>query len=490
VNSFMKKMKPKSDYYDSLLKMEFLYYVYNEKFIIDNATFIKNELPALKKLINKKLNDTTFKIKEIKEFYMDTLVFENTPGFYVNSYLEDVNLNSSRVSIYNYYPQDIIVLGTGENDKYIDFFLHPEPELNQFNGQNEVASLVVQSNSKANFLFFMLKDGFQTYVTQINPWPFPNGITSQQELVSEVNLKDSYIFDRIIEKDIYIRKGDLQVDYPIIIPSGYTVHFDQGTTLDFVNKACFISYSPLIMKGSKNNPVLITSTDSSANGFTIIQAGSLSELSHVRFENLNTLDYKGWTLTGAVTFYESDVEMSNVVFFKIHCEDALNTIRSSFIVKDSRFEFIYGDAFDSDFCEGEVINSSFNIIGNDAIDFSGSTISITGINIDKASDKGISGGEDSYLNVKNSTISRSNIGLASKDLSTVEFSNSKIQDCKYGLVLFKKKPEYGPAKMILNNIEISNVETDMVIEKGSSLLLDQKLIEGIEENVVELLYDL
>jgi len=86
----------------------------------------------------------------------------------------------------------------------------------------------------------------------------------------------------------------------------------------------------------------------------------------------------GWTLTGAVNFYESDVEITNTTFYRNQCEDALNIIRSDFILKNSIFDYIYSDAFDSDFSTGKVIDTKFTNTGNDAIDFSGSQILIQG----------------------------------------------------------------------------------------------------------------
>ncbi len=488
VNTIMDKLKPKSDYYDSLIRMEFPQYKYNDKFIIDNAEYIRNQLPALEEFIKQVEKDTSFNVKVINEFFFDTLVYENTAEFFVNAYTREKHTDSTLISIYNYYPNDIIILGTGKNNKFMNWYQHPEPLINKFDGSKDVASMDITSYNEANYLYFMLKDGFETYITAINPWPHPDGITPQQELMTKVNLCDSNIIDTIIDRNIFIRKDDIWVDYPIIIPSGYTVNFEQGTTIDLVNKACFISYSPLKMSGTHENHILITSSDSSAKGFTILQAANVSELNYVSFENLNTLDFDGWTLTGAVTFYESDVEMNNVSFYRNQCEDALNTIRSSFSVKNSRFESIFGDAFDSDFCDGEVINTSFSNIGNDAIDFSGSTISITDVLIDKALDKGISGGEESYLSIKNTVITGSNIGLASKDLSTVEIDNSEIKDCVIGLVLFMKKPEFGPAKMIVNNTSIKNTDSDMIIEKGSMLLIGDKVFEGNKKNIAEFLY--
>jgi hypothetical protein len=212
-------------------------------------------------------------------------------------------------------------------------------------------------------------------------------------------------------------------------------------------------------------------------------------ISHARFENFNTLDYKGWTLTGSVTFYESDVDIRSTDFYRNQCEDALNTIRSDFNISDCSFEYIFSDAFDSDFCTGLVAKTRFLDIGNDAIDFSGSRITIREVQVDRANDKGISGGEESYLTVENTVIRKCNIGLASKDLSVVEFSGGELADCKYGLVLLQKKPEYGPATIFLNNTKIIQPETEMLIEKGSKVIRDKEVIEGQKEKLAAIFYE-
>ncbi len=306
--------------------------------------------------------------------------------------------------------------------------------------------------------------------------------------MAAVDLDNETIFTRVNGMDIYMKQGHIQANRPIIIPEGYRVHFEPGTTLDLTDSAMFISYSPVFMRGQKDHPIVVTSSDFSANGFTVLQAGVRSVLDNVIFENLNTLNYKGWMLTGAVTFYESDVDISNTMFYRNQCEDALNTVRSGFSLENAKFEHIYGDAFDSDFCTGRVANTSFTNIGNDAIDFSGSHIQIIDTDITEVEDKGISGGEGSDLTVINTTILRANIGVASKDLSTVTLRNSLIKDCNYGLVLLQKKPEYGPASMELVQTKIEQAKTPMLIEKGSVVTIDGKIYEGDKTDVSSLFY--
>ena len=82
-------------------------------------------------------------------------------------------------------------------------------------------------------------------------------------------------------------------------------------------------------------------------------------------------------------------------------------------------------------------NTFFKNIGGDAIDASGSNISIIDTIIYNAKDKGISAGEKSEINIENLKIDSSTFGLVSKDLSNV--SGEKIYIT--GWFMFLPTPE-------------------------------------------------
>ena len=486
LTSVFSRVNNEIDFYDSIMQLEFPYYSYERNWLFKSAKDIRNYLPKLETFLHDYRQDKDFKLIEESINYKDVEVTENTPKYFVNAYMTNTENDSLILDIFNYYPNEIIILGTGSKDKYVEFFTHPEPTLNAFRDVQQ--KLTFSADTSSNYLFFMVSGSQETFATEIYKWPKPEGLTAQQELMKLIDIENSKIFESVSENEIFIRQGKLKIDQPIIIPSGYTVIFNEGTTIDLVNGALIISYSPIIMEGTKSSPITITSSDFSANGFTVLQANKKSRLENVVFENLNTLNFKGWTLTGAVTFFESDVDIINTKFYRNQCEDGLNIIRSDFKVESSNFENIFSDAFDSDFSTGIVTQTVFTNIGNDAIDFSGSEIFIENTQIIGASDKGISGGENSSLKVKGVKISNSNIGIASKDLSVVEVADSEITDCNYGLVLLQKKPEYGPARIVLKNTLIVNPKQKFLIEKGSVIVLDGKEIKGKVKNVADLFY--
>ena len=486
IKGFMDSRATEIMYYDSLLKLEFPYFSYDNDWLLKSAKDIRNYLPDFRAFLEKYRKDDNFSLIVEEKKFDEVQVIEDTPEFFVNSYVKENTGDSLLIEVYNYYPNEIIIIGTSSKNKYVEFFEHPEPKIQSYKGKEN--PYYFSTDTAAKYLFFMSKGSGERFKTEILGWPFPNGNTPLQDLMELVKLEDNKIIDTIIGDKIHIKSGDIIVDNPIVIPSGYTVCFEPGTSIDFRNKSMFLSFSSVQMVGSLSAPIKITSSDFSANGFTVIQGQSRSNLENVIFENLNTLDYKGWTITGAVNFYENDVDINNATFYRNQCEDALNIIRSDFIVQNSKFENIYSDAFDSDFCTGIVRNTTFNHIGNDAIDFSGSQISIFDTDIINANDKGISGGEDSQLKLYNINISESNIGIASKDKSQLEVKGVVITNCNYGLVLLQKKPEYGPAFMKLTDCEIISPKTKFLIEKGSEIIFNGIIMKGDTENVAEMFY--
>ncbi len=368
-------------------------------------------------------------------------------------------------------------------------FFHPEPVINSFNkNEGTTNSAIVTSDTNAAFIYFIIKDKFKTYVSPIFPWHAPGITTPRLELLAKNTFPESNIYDVLNGKKVIFRTGKYTLDKFIIIPKGYTVSFEKDVKIDLINGAGFISFSPVYFNGTKDHPVIIHSSDSSAMGFTVLKACKKSVIKNTIFKGLNTLDYKGWTLTGAVNFYESDVRITNSQFIENHCEDALNTIRSDFEVTECLFKNIFSDAFDSDFCNGKVFETTFNFIGNDAIDFSGSKILIEKCFISNAKDKGISVGEASNITVINTKIINSNIGVASKDKSIARVNNSEILNCNYGIVALQKKPEFGPAKIILYDCKLNGNTTQHLIEKASEAVLNNIKIKGREENVADIFY--
>ena len=125
-----------------------------------------------------------------------------------------------------------------------------------------------------------------------------------------------------------------------------------------------------------------------------------------------------------------------------------------------------------DFSQGKILNSKFKYILNDAIDLSGSTVSIKNIDSSFVEDKTISSGENSKANISNLIVNKAFIGIANKDGSEITAYNIILNDVEVPL-LHISKPAYDKSKMSLK-IKIINSRIDYLISKDQILILENK----------------
>jgi len=470
---------------EKLLQEEFKHYKFDSDFLLKNAALIRKHLPAFKeKLVSGyyqhlevepqiKVTDTAFR----------PILFSN----YINAYYFENEKGKADMLLENYNGRTIEVLGLTDDYKQMIYLFKKTIFLSPFVHQVKDTSISLVYKKKASFLAFKVNNHDSIFYSELSLWEKNTNLSPYQILLHSSDYSKLGLFEEVGDS-LIIRAGNYQLNEKVMIPENKVLVFDPGVNLDIVNQSTIISYATVIMRGTKNAPIKIFSSDSTANAFTVIQAKGRSMLNYVVFSHLNTMSYDGWNLSGSVNFYESDVKISNCTFEYNHCEDALNIVRSEFLVTQSKFHHIFADAFDSDFCTGLLEKSSFQFVGNDAIDFSTSQIKIDKCDIKNIADKGVSGGEGSTLEILNSSISDCNIGAASKDLSVVDMQNVVIANCNYGLVALQKKPEYGPAVFKTRKLTLTNCDRKYLIEKRSVLHFNSRKIEGSWKNVAKLFY--
>lgn len=477
VNTINKDFDKEIKYLKKILKFEFPAYNYNSNFLIHNAKEINIEMPEFIKKSDSNLNIRYTKpiFKHIKK-YNPKYIKEIVP-YYVKAWKSD-----NKIKVINYYPKDIILLGLSNNTNIISYPFSENINMEYFNN-----TYLTTEDAVIKYLALKVSGKEDILYVKVTNYKYPKKFYPAEELVKSSNIYENTNFS-INKNNILFKTGNIVIEKPIVIPKGYKVIFKKGTKVDFINSSMFISYSPIFMDGSENDKIIIKSSDGTARGFSVIQANEKSKLNNVVFDNFNTLEYKGWELSGAINFYESDVEINSVTFKNNLCEDALNIVRSNFNVSNCNFNHIFSDAFDSDFCTGNLLNTNFNNVGNDAIDFSGSVVYISNCEMNDIGDKGVSGGENSTLDVEDCNVSKAQIGFASKDKSKVKLKNCDIKDCRYGLVALQKKPEYDFAEIDAENITWDNIIDLYAIEKKSKLTLNNKKIKGNIKNLAKRFY--
>jgi hypothetical protein len=467
--------------YEEWIQREYVFYQYDYKFIEQSIDQLK---PKFKKL-EKKLNNTPLKaeLKIIDYNYGGNGVID---GLALQTFTESF----SEIRVKNFHSKPLFLIGYSSKERPeqgISYFDEPV-KFEAYKNLSEIDRKTVSCLYTPDKIYFKekIKDKL-VYKAKVMPWPEPQNNSPRQELLKNA-LTKSTDYAKVENHTITFKAGNHVFKSPVVIPSGFNVIIKANTHLDFIENSFFMSFSTVEIKGTPSNKVIIESSDGTAMGFTIIEAAERSELDHVKFKGWNTLNYQGWTLTGAITFYESDVSIENTDFLNNHCEDALNIIRADFSLKHSVIANAFADGFDADFTTGIVYECDFKQIGNDGIDYSGSEINIENVRIDGAGDKGISGGEASTLYIKNVVISNSNIGIASKDKSNLNIENIQLINCNCGFAAYQKKTEYGPAEMIINGCEMENVKDVYMLGLESVINLDGNINKGSVKLDIDSLY--
>ncbi len=313
-----------------------------------------------------------------------------------------------------------------------------------------------------------------------------NNILSSEPLSKSTLTDYNFLFIDDEEKKIFFKKGNISIESDLIFPPHYKIYVKDSTTINLKKASQIYSESPLICIGNEKNPIIFTSSDSSSNGLLIHNTPLQSYFEYCYFSNFRSFDSS--IKTGALTAYETYFTMRNSKFNENYTEDALNCIRSQVELNNISFLDSKSDAVDLDFCFGEIIDLKVKHAGNDGLDFSGSNLSIKSIYITDAGDKGISIGERSIVNGSEIQVSKSKIGIVSKDKSLATFNNVTLKNMETGFAVYQKKQEFGNANLRINDFSSSQTDSLFILEDNSRLILDGSEMKFNSYDAIESLY--
>lgn len=465
------------------------------QFIFKDPEFNKYYVPYLQNYSSEsfitsfldKYNPKIKAIERIIRFYTDSnytynrnkiesrtnLIYKNIQPYNditIKAYRSSNILNE--IDITNNHVVPLRIIGSG-----IDTIYDGTNNINKLinsNGYKSIANYTkINIPSHHKYVYYKLDGSKKIYHTHIRGWAYPGklnlNISDKSKL--QIPLDNNSYTD--IDSVITIAPGNYTITKPIIIPESYGLHISEGTSINFTNQSYLLSYGDVQCIGTKDSPILLTSNDHSSQGVVVICANKTSHFSHTAIQNLKSLQENEWQLTGAITFYESEIKMNNVTIANNKSEDALNIIRSKFEINQLYIHHTMSDGFDSDFCNGSISNSYFHHTGNDGLDFSGSKVTVDNIRFENIGDKAISGGEEATLKVNNISIDNAIIGIASKDLSTVDAKDITLKNCNQGFAAYRKKPEFGGGMITVKNYELEKVKIITQADEESIIKLEK-----------------
>ncbi|MEO1448177.1 MAG: hypothetical protein AAFV07_01550, partial [Bacteroidota bacterium] len=381
--------------------------------------------------------------------------------------------DSVLIQSYHRFPLEITGFGRGKTANKI---ANPPHFIPAYTPQAPDRKLICSIPPNADRIFFNLPGLERTFHTEIRNWSLPHGLTTAQQIWRQP-LDTAAIYWEIRDSLLRFLPGVYTLQKDIVIPAGYQVEIPSHTEINLTKGARILSRSPIFIYGQADAPVRIWSSDGTGQGLSVFQTHQKSVIRHTRFEGLTTVQSSGWGLTGAVTFYEADVDIAHCAFIGNTCEDGLNLVRSKFTLHASLIAETFSDGFDADFCTGTITKSVFRATGNDGMDFSGSNIRVFDTRVLQAGDKGISVGEDSKVTVRRLSVDGAVIGAAAKDFSRLEVAEAQFSNCRTGFAAYQKKPEFGPATISASKFRYENIQALHMIEPGSRLWLNGNLVD-------------
>lgn len=473
---------------NSLTEDEFL-----TNFLNKNEDILRQEIKQIHRTYPHQLN-----FKEVIKLLTlnQSIITKNLYPQYdlLDSYIQDGKGYKS-LSIGNRYHLPIEILGLKYKGKYLKKF--NKKEILKAKSKDEFINYKEFSLSKD---LIVLEDEpiFLEYkilgIPKIYNYEVKNikniikkGISYENEFKSSA-FKEIFLFDES-SREITFRKKFNIVNKPIIIPSGLLLKVNPGQKIIFEKDGYLYSQSPLYFLGKKEKPIIISGQ--SVGNINVVDTNLKSKLNNVIFEGLSTSNSDDLPFTGAINFYNADVEIKNCTFSSNLSEDNINIVRSKFLIQNSNFNNSASDAIDIDFSEGKLKNILVTNSGNDGIDFSGSQMVAENITVLQSGDKAISIGEASNVKLLNSVLRNNYIALAVKDGSILYGREIEAKNNNYQFTIFKKKKEYKYPSAIIENYKNLSKENLYLLGESSILKVNKKIYSSNTKNKIinSLLYD-
>lgn len=321
---------------------------------------------------------------------------------------------------------------------------------------------------------------------QTTVFPYPH--TDQEFIGADLKNKLSTIdnFDFVIvndlQKRIYIRPGNNVVNADLIFPAGYVIIANAGVSFDIKNKAKIISYSPMSFNGEEEKNIVIQSSDSTGQGIQIINS-TKSSFKFVTVKNLPQISDNQWARTGGFTFYESPVEFKYCSFYNCKAEDVVSVIRSDFSFSNCFFSKMVDDGLDIDYSNGTITKCTFEVCGENALDFTMSDVKLQMVNVRDAKNKAFNIKAGSKVSGKEIAVYSSNIGISAEDLTTIHLQYVTISDSETGIVAYKNKKGGGYPTIHLLDTQFKNVKTNYLKENKASLAINRVVMKDEVKDV-------
>lgn len=475
---------------------------YEYKILFSKSNFKKteflNELQYIKNQTNNfsVLNEINF-LK--KKYFPDDRLFSNSPiekniNFLIQYSNQILNLINQSDYIENINQKYFISDKQIKNiDHFIHFFIYENDKVKIFNlldvpvniTQIKLKDKIIKTNyfiepsSKHNISYINLDlDTSDKFLEITSVYNGHERILKNNIYIT--NLKDKpYIINdncKYPNQINCILEGDIEFYEDTIFEKH--VEIKPGTTIFLEEDVNIIFNNGLNAKGNSDDKINFIGNNS--GGILIFNKSldSKSKLYNTIIQGLSSSNSQLYRYTGAVNGYGGEFIIKNLLLKDNFAEDQLNLVHSKLNISNLTIHNSRSDAFDCDFCYGEINELNINDAKGDGIDVSGSYLDIEKINIQGIGDKAFSVGENSDINLNYGILNKVATGIAVKDGSNLKIIDLVLKNIKFdGLMTYTKKNFYaifGQPSLIVNDLDYDQTGNLCIREKNSSLLMNDK----------------
>ena len=260
---------------------------------------------------------------------------------------------------------------------------------------------------------------------------------------SQVNFKNN----------LYYLNKNLIIDKDTYLPKNKDLIINQGVKISITNGSIFNSLGSIKFNGTVKNPIKI---DGNNNGSIILRNNKYTIL-NTAINNLDNPKLKDEILYGGINIIFSELKIENLNIVNSQSEDAINIISSNSTIKNLNLENSFSDGIDIDFGNVVFKNIFCLNIKNDCFDVSGANIKGEYLYAKNSNDKGISFGENSLGEINKVKLEKNYLGIAVKDGSNLLINESFFSNNEFDVTVFKKKNEYGSAKLEINDKKLTDL---------------------------------
>ncbi len=284
-----------------------------------------------------------------------------------------------------------------------------------------------------------------------------------------------------------IAAGQHLVTGDLLLPDNQILHLEPGAELLFAPGAAAV-VGALNAIGTAESPIRFRpqEPDESFAGLLSLGTAGPNLLKFVEFSRTTGIQRGAWQTTGGVTLTgHSRAVLQNCTFRDALGEDSLNIVGVPMSCTDCTFDGGVSDLLDGDFVNGSVIGCKFLNSDSDALDVSGSVLTVERCDFTRIGDKALSIGEGSQVKALDCHVMSAMIAASSKDRSTVNIERLTVDAVeRFVAVAYIKKPQFGPASMTVDGLTWNgDGQPSFLVQTDCSLQVDERTIPTADLDV-------